>query len=44
MTIIIATHRPSLLAAADIIYTITDGRIEQKEEPSHQPLPTAGIL
>jgi ATP-binding cassette, subfamily C, bacterial LapB len=44
MTIIIATHRPSLLAATDVIYTITDGRIEQKEEPNHQTLPTAGIL
>lgn len=44
MTIIIATHRPSLLAASDVIYTIADGRIAQTEIPSPEVLPAAGAL
>ena len=44
MTIIIATHRPSLLAASDIIYTIADGRIAEKDVPHRETLPTAGVL
>jgi ATP-binding cassette, subfamily C, bacterial LapB len=44
MTIIIASHRPSLLAASDVIYTVTDGRIAEKEMPGRQMLPTASVL